>query len=107
MRDKATIFFSPARYQEFIQKVKTTETQEQAAEYAMQLATALYAKRDEYGRSIRATMCMTESLLSLKMVTEQYPETQKHFAALYANDTSKQQLIETLQKIVHAPTTDQ
>ena len=100
MRDKADEFFKK-QYYDFIQQVKTADTSEQAAEYTMQLATALYSIRDEHDRSVRATRCMTEAVLSLRSVTERCPQARELFATLKDDEDTKAQLTKQLEGAVH------
>ena len=100
MRDKADEFFKK-QYYDFIQQVKTTETTEQATEYVVQLATALYAKRDEYGHDVRAERCITEAAISLRSVTEQYPQARELFTVLKDVEENKTKLVQKLQHAIH------
>ncbi|MFA7284668.1 MAG: hypothetical protein WC004_02495 [Candidatus Absconditabacterales bacterium] len=100
MRDTAEVFFKK-HYYDFMQQVKGTETQEQATEYTMQLATALYAVRDAYSHDIRASRCITESILSLRSVTEQHLHAHELFATLKDNEETQTQLTQQLQQAVH------
>lgn len=100
MRDKADVFFNK-KYYKFIEQVKITKTTEEAMQYAIELASALYPKRDRYDSNMRFTKCIQESLLSLEMLTSQQPEAHQHFVQLYNDETKTKELVNTLQNIVH------